>query len=103
MRPSVGGLLISSWPICSSHGDDLWRSIGSHDELWGGIPSGPFATEVEFLDWLAARVERDDQRAYAIIDKTDGGGSRRSACSSCCRCKPDMGTAENWAWSTVPP
>jgi RimJ/RimL family protein N-acetyltransferase len=76
-----------------AHGDDLWRSIGSHDELWGGIPSGPFATEVEFLDWLAARVERDDQRAYAIIDKTDGG---REAVGLffLLQVRPDMGTCE---------
>ena len=36
------------------HGLDLWRSIGSRDELWGGIPSGPFEDEHAFLDWLDA-------------------------------------------------
>ena len=76
-----------------SHGMDLWRAIGSRDELWGGIPSGPFKTEPEFLDWLGGRVERDDQRAYAIIDKTDGG---REAVGLffLLQVKPDMGACE---------
>ena len=76
-----------------SHGGDLWRSIGSRDELWGGIPSGPFPTEDEFLDWLASRVDRDDQRSYAIIDKT---GDQRQAVGLffLLQVKPDMGTCE---------
>ena len=75
------------------HGLDLWRAIGSHDDLWGGIPSGPFGDQGAFLDWLASRVDREDQRAYAIIDKTDGG---REAVGLffLLQVKPDMGACE---------
>jgi RimJ/RimL family protein N-acetyltransferase len=75
------------------HGLDLWRAIGSRDELWGGIPSGPFETQAAFLDWLVDRIGRDDQRSYAIIDKT--GGSREAAgLFFLLQVMPDMGTAE---------
>lgn len=75
------------------HGMDLWRSIGSRDELWGGIPSGPFSSEADFFDWLGARLGRDDQRAYAIIDKTDGGWEA-AGLFFLLQVKPDMGTCE---------
>jgi len=76
-----------------SHGQDLWDAIGARDELWGGIPSGPFATQNDFLNWLSDRIGRGDQRAYAIIDKA---GGRRVAAGLffLLQVKPDMGTAE---------
>lgn len=75
------------------HGIDLWKAIGSQDGLWDGIPSGPFSDQAAFLDWLAARVDRDDQRALAIIDKADG---RREAVGLffLLQLKPGMGTCE---------
>ncbi len=75
------------------HGLDLWEAIGSRDDLWGGIPSGPFETQTAFLEWLADRLGRDDQRAYAIIDKT---GDARAAVGLffLLQLKPDMGTTE---------
>lgn len=75
------------------HGEDLWRAIGSRDELWGGIPSGPFGTEADFYQWLGGRLGRDDQRAFTIVDKT---GDRREAAGLffLLQVKPDMGTCE---------
>ncbi len=75
------------------HGQDLWRAIGSRDDLWHGIPSGPFGDQAAFLDWLTDRIDRPDQRALAIIDKTDGG---REAVGLffLLQVKPDMGTTE---------
>lgn len=75
------------------HGLDLWAAIGSRDELWGGIPSGPFPTQPAFLDWLADRCGRADQRAYAVIDKT-GADRRAVGLFFILQVKPDMGTAE---------
>lgn len=75
------------------HGLDLWEAIGARDDLWDGIPSGPFETQTAFLEWLADRLGRDDQRAYAIIDKT---GDKRAAVGLffLLQLKPDMGTTE---------
>lgn len=75
------------------HGLDLWEAIGSRDDLWDGIPSGPFEAQTAFLEWLADRLGRDDQRAYAIIDKT---GETRVATGLffLLQLKPDMGTTE---------
>ena len=75
------------------HGRDLWRAIGSRDELWPGIPSGPFGDEAAFLDWLADRIDRVDQRAFAIIDKTDGG-REAAGLFVLLQVKPDRGAAE---------
>lgn len=75
------------------HGADLWRAIGARDELWGGIPSGPFPAEDDFLDWLADRCGKADQRAYAIVDRS-GPGSRAEGLFFLLQVKPDMGTCE---------
>lgn len=75
------------------HGEDLWRAIGSRDELWGGIPSGPFESETVFYDWLGSRLGREDQRAFAIIDKSDGG-REATGLFFLLQVKPDMGTCE---------
>src|SRR5689334_3975953 len=73
------------------HGEQLWRSIGSRDELWAGIPSGPFPTEEAFYDWLSDRCGRDDQRAYAIVSKETGAAE---GLFFLLQVKPDMGTCE---------
>ncbi len=54
------------------HGGDLWNAIGSHDELWASIPSGPFASETEFKEWLRDRSQRPGQVLFAIRDKKSG-------------------------------
>jgi RimJ/RimL family protein N-acetyltransferase len=54
------------------HAKDLWQAIGSHDDLWTGIPSGPFANETVFKEWLKDRSSRDGQVLYAIRDKMSG-------------------------------
>ncbi|MDP1630633.1 MAG: GNAT family protein [Caulobacter sp.] len=77
----------------SRHGLDLWRAIGSTADLWYGIPSGPFDTEAAFLSWLADRLGRDEQRAWAIIDKI-GPGRRAVGLFFLLQIRPDMGTAE---------
>ncbi|HEY2034953.1 MAG TPA: GNAT family protein [Rhizomicrobium sp.] len=54
------------------HAKELWRSIGSDEELWKGIPSGPFASEAAFREWLKDRSSRDGQVLYAVRDKKNG-------------------------------
>ena len=75
------------------HGSDLWNAIGARDDLWHGIPSGPFADESTFFDWLSDRLDRPEQRAYAIVDKTDGG-REAAGLFFLLQVKPDMGTTE---------
>jgi RimJ/RimL family protein N-acetyltransferase len=54
------------------HLADLWESIGSRDDLWSGIPSGPFANETAFAEWLIDRSGRTGQVLYAIREKQSG-------------------------------
>jgi RimJ/RimL family protein N-acetyltransferase len=54
------------------HGPDLWRAIGSVDQLWDSVPPGPFADEETFLTWLGDRGARADQVLYALVDKRTG-------------------------------
>jgi hypothetical protein len=51
------------------HAKELWQAIGSDNELWSGIPSGPFANETAFKDWLKDRSSKDGQALYAVRDK----------------------------------
>ncbi|HXF88158.1 MAG TPA: GNAT family protein [Xanthobacteraceae bacterium] len=52
------------------HGGDLWAAVCGHDELWTYMPSGPFADEASFLQWLKLRA-RDDSPYYfySILDQ----------------------------------
>jgi len=54
------------------HAKELWQAIGSDDEVWKNIPSGPFANEKAFEDWLRDRSSRDGQVLYAVRDKQAG-------------------------------
>lgn len=54
------------------HAKELWQAIGSDNELWSGIPSGPFANETAFKDWLKDRSSKDGQALYAVRDKKSG-------------------------------
>jgi RimJ/RimL family protein N-acetyltransferase len=54
------------------HGRALWEAIGTHEDLWRGVPPGPFAAEAEFAKWLGDRATRPDQVLYALVDKESG-------------------------------
>lgn len=58
--------------IVTRHANELWDAIGSQDDLWTGIPSGPFADKAAFRDWLKDRASRDGQVLYAVCDKKSG-------------------------------
>jgi RimJ/RimL family protein N-acetyltransferase len=58
--------------VVTRHANDLWDAIGSHDDLWEGIPSGPFADKSAFRAWLKDRAARDGQILYAVRDKKSG-------------------------------
>lgn len=76
------------------HAPALWAAIGSTDDLWTWIPSGPFPTEAEFTAWLADRAARPTQTLYAVIDKTDPRGPTPAALYMALSVNPDAGTTE---------
>lgn len=53
-----------------THGPDLWRAIGSDPSLWAQIPSGPFADDAAFTEYLRDRIQKPDAGIFAIVDKT---------------------------------
>jgi RimJ/RimL family protein N-acetyltransferase len=53
------------------HLPGLWNAIGADAALWTHIPSGPFANEAAFGDWLASRAQRSDVVLNTLLDKTD--------------------------------
>ena len=53
----------------SEHASDLWRVFAGHERAWTYISAdGPFATEAEFVSFIAKRAAADDPYAYAIVD-----------------------------------
>ncbi|HRD47754.1 MAG TPA: GNAT family protein, partial [Caulobacter sp.] len=76
------------------HGPALWDAIGSADDLWTWIPSGPFPTQADFAAWLEDRSARPTQTLYAVIDKTDPRGPTPAALYMALSVNPDAGTTE---------
>ncbi len=80
------------------HGAELWRAIGAVCDLWKDIPSGPFADEAVFADWLRDRSGRPGVILYAVMDKTAGdktaGRPIAAGLYFVMRIDPHMGVAE---------
>ncbi len=56
----------------AEHAADLWQAFGGHDHVWTYISTdGPFASEAEFMSFIAKRAAASDPYAYAIIDLAD--------------------------------
>jgi len=54
------------------HGKALWNAVKGHDSIWTYMSAyGPFANELAFSDWLAARAILEDPFSYAIVDASD--------------------------------
>jgi RimJ/RimL family protein N-acetyltransferase len=76
------------------HGSGLWAAIGSEDDLWTWIPSGPFPDEAAFGAWLTDRNQKPTQSLYTVIDKTDPRGPTPAALYMVLHVNPDMGVTE---------
>jgi RimJ/RimL family protein N-acetyltransferase len=83
-------------------GPGLWRAIGADPALWAGIPSGPFASETDFLAWLGTRAERPNEALYTIFTASGLAASGVAAAAAreaaglffLLHIEPAMGTAE---------
>ncbi len=54
----------------AEHGADLFAAINGRDDgLWTYMPYGPFASEDEFLQWLAAKQAARDPWFYAYVNR----------------------------------
>jgi RimJ/RimL family protein N-acetyltransferase len=73
------------------HADELWDSIGSHDELWTHIPSGPFADKAEWIDYLKDRSTKPGTMFFPIRDRAS---SKCAGLYMLLKLAPEMGTAE---------
>jgi RimJ/RimL family protein N-acetyltransferase len=54
------------------HGEDLWREFAGNDTLWTYFPSGPFATERSFAEWLDVRASLPDPFSYVVVNSHRG-------------------------------
>ena len=63
------------------HGPDLHAaySLDREGRLWTYLFSGPFATEGEFMQWLAPRQSSEDPLFFAIVDVATGRAGRAVA------------------------
>ena len=73
------------------HGGELRDAIGSRDDLWAHIPSGPFADETAWMDYLRDRSARPGQVFFSIRDKASGN---IAGLYMLLKLVPEMGTAE---------
>jgi RimJ/RimL family protein N-acetyltransferase len=75
------------------HAAALWRAIGADRGLWDEIPSGPFADEAAFTDWLGDRAARPGVVLFAATDTTRGPPGA-AGLYFLMRIDPAMGSAE---------
>lgn len=55
--------------LTAQHAAALWKVFAGHDAVWTYISTdGPFASEAEFVAFIAKRAAAHDPYAYAIID-----------------------------------
>src|SRR5579859_2693096 len=56
------------------HGKQLFAAFSADSEgaLWTYLPSGPFETEAQFLEWIEACSRKTDPQFYAIVDANSG-------------------------------
>ena len=75
------------------HGPELHAaySLDREGRLWTYLFSGPFATEGEFMQWLAPRQASDDPLFFAIVDAATG---RAVGLASYLRIDPAHGAIE---------
>jgi RimJ/RimL family protein N-acetyltransferase len=75
------------------HGRDLYAaySLDREGRLWTYLFSGPFATEGEFMQWLAPRQVSDDPLFFAIVQAATG---RAVGLASYLRIDPAHGVIE---------
>lgn len=99
-RPAVDAKLLPGRTVdleradVARHAPGLWRAIGSDPSLWTHIPSGPFADEAAFTEWLAVRTVRDGVAIFTVMDKTGPGPAVPAGLYFLLGIDPEMGTSE---------
>ncbi len=78
----------------AKHAEGLWNAIGSTDDLWTWIPSGPFPARADFTAWLEDRGQRPTQSLYAVVDRTDPRGPAPAGLYMALSINPDAGVTE---------
>lgn len=61
------------------HGDDLWGSGASDDELWRYMGDGPFGDRAAFAANLEAKAASADPLFFAILDRASGRAQGHAA------------------------
>ncbi|MBM5572219.1 MULTISPECIES: GNAT family N-acetyltransferase [Deefgea] len=57
----------------AAHGAALWQAFSEDSgALWTYFAEGPFASQADFLAYLAQRAAANDPQFYAIVDATSG-------------------------------
>jgi len=75
------------------HGRDLHaaNSLDREGRMWTYMAYGPFATEADYLEWLAPRQHTDDPMFFSIVDVATG---RATGLASYLRIDPEQGACE---------
>jgi len=46
----------------------MWREFAGDETLWAYFPSGPFADERDFLEWLEQKAAAADPLSYVVVE-----------------------------------
>lgn len=66
-RQTLAGTFASCVPLTLEHARPLYREFADvDDEHWAWLPYGPFASEAEFTEWIAAATRTADPLFYVV-------------------------------------
>jgi len=77
--------------LSAIHAPDLYRANAESDAIWDYLPYGPFASEIDYADWVGEVAGQRDPMFWAIRDREAG---RWVGVASYLRITPAAGTIE---------
>ncbi len=80
-------------PLAKHHATDLHAAFSADKPgaLWTYMPTGPFADEAQYADWVSNACQSHDPLFFAVIDKADGNAV---GVASFLRIQPAQGVIE---------
>lgn len=73
---TLAGRWVTLEPLSAKkHSAALWQAVHGHDEVWQWLGDGPYATEAELKEALAAKEAGTAARFYAIVPKSGGSAA----------------------------
>jgi RimJ/RimL family protein N-acetyltransferase len=90
-RAPFEGRYVRLEPLAASHAGELFAAYAGADAVWEYLGYGPFASEADYADWIAAAASGSDPLFFALRDL---GTGQAAGVASYLRIQPQAGSIE---------